>query len=272
MTSSSVRVGIAGDWHGNTRWAGKVLDDFAAAGITRVYQVGDFGVWPGQGGIDFLASIDARLAGHGQHLFVIPGNHEDYDQLDALPHDAEGWLSHAGYPRIRFAPRGHTWDAGGTRFAALGGAGSIDRIPRTPGVSWWPQEEITDADVATLTANVAERGWDRIDVLLTHEAPAGVRRVGIRRGPAWLTPEVEHYCNTQRIRLREAVDAVAPFDVVHGHWHDWYHDQIDGIRPDGTQYTSVVRGLSCDGMLEHAGIAEVTPGEGITGFDLLVVF
>lgn len=135
------RVGFAGDWHGNLPWAKRCLERFAAEGITTVYQVGDFGLWPGPSGKKFLRVVNATCERAQLRLVVVPGNHEDYDRVKAMRTDDEGWLFLRDYPRIRFAPRGHAWtDARGSRFAALGGAGSIDRNLRRPGVSWWPEE------------------------------------------------------------------------------------------------------------------------------------
>ena len=44
------RIGFAGDWHGNVAWATSRLQAFGATGVSTVYQVGDFGLWPGPGG------------------------------------------------------------------------------------------------------------------------------------------------------------------------------------------------------------------------------
>jgi hypothetical protein len=122
----------------------------------------------------------------GVRLFVVLGNHEDYDRVASMRADDDGWLFLKDYPRLRFAPRGHTWvDDSGTRIAALGGAGSIDRNLRRPGLSWWPGEELTDDDCARLVHNVREQGWPRVDVMLTRDAPAGLRRLGMPSRPAW---------------------------------------------------------------------------------------
>ena len=51
---------------------------------------------------------------------------------------------------------------------ALGGAVSLDRAGRTEGVDWWPQEEITPRQAAS----VIEAG--PAAVMVTHECPAGI--------------------------------------------------------------------------------------------------
>ena len=130
------RIGFAGDWHGNVAWATSRLQAFGNAGITTVYQIGDFGLWPGSSGKRFLRAVDSACEHSGLHLFIVLGNHEDYDRVKLMRTDDAGWLYLKDYPRLRFATRGHTWiDGAGTRFAALGGAGSIDRNIRRLGVS-----------------------------------------------------------------------------------------------------------------------------------------
>jgi predicted phosphodiesterase len=252
-------VGFAGDWHGNTNWALKALDAFASRGVTTIYQVGDFGLWPGPSGRDYLYKLTHRLLKNRQTLYVVLGNHEDYDQVEQMTLGADGWLTLAGYPAIRFAPRAHTWEVDGIRYAALGGAGSIDRNARKPGASWWPQEEITDVDVKNLEHLLDANGWDTVDVFLCHEAPAGLHRVGMSGRPVWFTPEVEHDCYQQRVRLRTAVDRARPSTLVHGHWHDWYEDDIDGV-----DYDTTVFGLAADNMLRNYLVATVEHGQGFT--------
>jgi hypothetical protein len=264
------RIGLAGDWHGNLPWAESRIRLFAAAGITIIYQLGDFGLWPGPSGKKFLYRVDAECERSGVRLFVVLGNHEDYGRVASMRTDNDGWLFLGDYPRLRFAQRGHTWvDDSGTRFAALGGAGSIDRNLRRPGLSWWPGEELTDDDSTRLVHNVHEQGWPRIDVMLTHDAPAGLRRLGMPSRPAWLTPEVEAYCDAQRVRLRAAMDEVAPRTLAHGHWHTTFRDGWDGITPDGFDYRCEVFGLAMDGIMANAVTALTVPGVGLVDVDML---
>ena len=53
----------------------------------------------------------------------------------------------------------------GPRF--LGGAFSVDWRDRTHGSDWWPNEMPDDSDVA-------RHGTDRLDILIAHDAPAGL--------------------------------------------------------------------------------------------------
>lgn len=266
-------VAFAGDWHGNTAWAINMLNKSAEQGLTTIYHAGDFGVWPGPSGKSYLWKVQRTLQENGQNIYVVPGNHEDYDRIDRMPLDDEGWQFLKNYPNIRFAPRGHVWEdkQTGTKMGALGGAGSIDKNLRNPRTQWWKQEEITERDVATLISNTEDRFGSEfgIDILITHEAPAGVPLRGMQPMPRWATPDVQNYCNLQRVLLRNALDATAPYSLVHGHWHEWRRTQLEAVQPNGHDYTTDIISLDCDGKDNNVIKANIYRNEGILGFEIV---
>lgn len=265
------RVGFVGDTHGNLLWVQHVLGELNKVGVTTVYQLGDFGLWTGDSGKKFLRRTNLTLGLFGQTMYVILGNHEHYPRVKFMRTDDDGLLFLKDYPNIKFLPRGHAWTTeNGVRMAALGGAGSIDRALRTEDVDWWAEEAITDEDCAALVANVRALGWDHVDVMLTHEAPAGLRRIGFPQLPSWVTPEIEHYTWTQRVLLRDTLDRVEPLWLLHGHWHQWYRDEYDGENPDNQhEYTCQVIGLNMDGTPRNTVVATLDPIAGLT--DMLVL-
>lgn len=248
---SKIYFAFAGDWHGDSYWAESVIRELANRGIKRLYQLGDFGLMPGAEGQIYLLRVAKALRENNMTLYVVLGNHDDYDQVATMKSDKDDWLKMAdpAYASIYFAPRGHTWQESGLNFAALGGANSVDRLVRVEGVSWWPGEEITEKDCQTLIANVEERGWDRVDILLTHEAPAGITMQSMfqNSSPWWLTEEVLFDSHTQRVRLRNVVDVIMPRIVTHGHWHYRSRNIIEGVNLKSEDYTSVVLGLANEG-------------------------
>lgn len=261
------RVAFAGDWHGNVQWAQHCLDALADESISTVYHVGDFGLWPGPEGEKYLRRVQQAAERNNQTLFIVLGNHENYHRVARMDKDDAGWLFLADYPRLRFAPRAHAWiDDEGARFAALGGAGSIDRSLREEGKTWWREEAITEADVRAFREALGSLNlgrYGRVDVMLSHEAPAGLTR-GTAPLPTWVSPEVRHDCWTQRVLLREATDAARPRALVHGHWHAYYRDNLEGLGPDDSEYFCEVTGLDMDGMPSNLMIADVLPGVGLT--------
>lgn len=213
-------IGLAGDWHGNSQWAQNCLRVFAKRGITEIYHLGDFGIWPGGMGDTYLADVSDALRKHGQILFVTPGNHENYDHIETVPLEDRGhaigavqWITDT----IALLPRGHRWERGGRTFVSLGGAPSIDRGYRVKGRSWWRAEMITEGDVA----KVVEGG--PADVMLAHDSPDvglctdEVARIVTRPG-GW-SPEALRYAAEGRVLMTEAFLAAEPKLFLHGHYH-----------------------------------------------------
>lgn len=240
---------VAGDWHGKTDWAQQIIRFTSQRNVDTLVQLGDFGIWPEAGGPKYVRKVNLACEKNDVNLIVVPGNHENYNRLDKLEIDSEGWMFNPEWPRIKFAPRGHVWEMpNGMWAAALGGGGSIDRNLRVEGKTWWSAEEITMENVETLTDNLTKAGNPKIDVMFTHECPAGLYRPS-KGSAAWITPEVEYYCYQQRIVLREAVDRVSPSSLYHGHWHDWFEDTIEGMNPATQEdYFTQVYGLTMNGM------------------------
>lgn len=247
------KIFAAGDWHGDTEWAYRAIKFAANSGGSTLIQLGDFGIWPEPGGPKYVRKVNTACEKNNIDLIVVPGNHENYDRLDKLDVDADGWLVNPEWHRIKFAPRGHVWQLhNGMWAAALGGAGSIDKNTREPHKSWWEQEAITMDNVDTLIKNMAAKDIKAVDVMFTHECPAGIARPELSGNkPVWVTPDVEAYCNNQRVLLRYAMDAATPSALYHGHWHQWFADLVDGVsRSTYAEYNAWVFGLSMNGMPE----------------------
>ncbi|MGH8775329.1 MAG: metallophosphoesterase [Jiangellaceae bacterium] len=242
-----MRLGIAGDWHGNRGWALRCVRALADAGVGEIYHLGDFGIWPGPRGREYLLKLDAALASHAMTTFVTPGNHEDYDQIDELPaldlgHDigAVQWIT----DHIALLPRGHRWERNGWSFVSLGGAPSVDRWSRREGLNWWAAEAITDDDVA----RVVDGG--HADVMLAHDAPdaaLGTPRVAsvLRSNPVGWSGSALRYATEGRDRMTAAFLAVEPRLFLHGH----YHLNDEALVDQFTHPTRVVS-VDCDGAPE----------------------
>jgi len=173
-------------------------------------------------GVAFLDEVTATLDSFGLPLWFLDGNHEDHDALDALPFDpATG--RRPVTDRIDHLPRGYRWQfqPGGTRWAAVGGAPSVDRDHRVPTVSWFEQEQLTDQAADQVIAAGA------IDVLLCHDAPWGIEPLRTlyeqhllpwERRPSWpVSALIDSDAHQQRIR--RLVDHTHPALLVHGHHH-----------------------------------------------------
>lgn len=229
---------LAGDWHGNTMWAVKAIHHAKRNGADTILQLGDFGYWrDGIEGLDtrkYFRVMHRTLEECGIDLYWIDGNHEDHSCIENTPGATA--LTLAGYRRITHLPRGFRWDWWGMTWMALGGAYSVDKPWRHEGVSWWPEESLTDEQIAYATRP------GNVDVIVAHDAPFGVDIPGI--GPAHkggqfpidqLVASEEH-----RRKVAHVVDAVSPTMFFHDHYHVRYQNWYGPHR-------MYVAGLDCDG-------------------------
>jgi hypothetical protein len=217
-----VRILLAGDWHGNRAWAETCFEAAATEGCQAVLQLGDFGLWPGRED-DWLDHVDQLAAGAGTRLVWIDGNHENHDALELWRAKADEHGMVAMRDHVQWASRGARWEWAGVRFGALGGAVSIDRFLRRPGVNWWAAEVPTQSDVDRL-------GDAPLDVLVTHAAPT-TPALPYRRLP--LPPSIIADSREVRALLDQAVSRTAPELVVHGHYHVRLHAVMEGRTIEG---------------------------------------
>lgn len=204
------RVAVCGDWHGNVGWLRTLAPAIRrlAPEVTTVLQVGD---WWMDTGLSDEVLVQAGI----ERVFVTLGNHEPWSGitpvLEAHPGAAVRvsdvtWL----------LPRPFSFRIGGRQFLSLGGATSVDRLWRTSGRSWWPDEAITDHHVADARTGSA-------DVMITHESPArtpvnAVREV-LQANPFGFPEETLIESSASRARVTQVWDAVHPSILFHGHMH-----------------------------------------------------
>lgn len=260
---SAPRLLLAGDTHANTTHVRYLIDVAHQRGITRIFQLGDFGAWEHTtDGRDFFDNVSKYAHARGVTVYWLDGNHDKtslvLDRYGDNP-DAEGFL--VCRDSLRYAPRGHRWTWYGTRFIALGGAYSTDKDWRlkqerakahalaekaaqygstkstdTSGTLWFPEEELTDEQ---LSAALTDR--TPVDVMLTHDKPRA-------SNPRWNRKNLPE-CYQNQDRIQEAVRVLRPRLLVHGHLHFPYRDRI---RSAGEKWTTVI-GLDADpvAMQQH---------------------
>lgn len=245
---------VLGDTHGNLNFIEEaIIRLMRPHGINLLHVVGDFGYWTHTpGGVRFLHDLNDMAHEDNILITFTDGNHENFDRLNVIPIDNDGWRRIT--PNIWHAPRGHTWTWGRTRFLSLGGANSIDgpdgpawwksrmgqgrgpvesgtpiwngktftRLPNDIDLgNWWPQEDITKDDVTR--ALEAVQGLN-IDVMFTHDCPQGVDLPGIQNYPKG---------DQNRTRVRTVMDDADPSLLVHGHYHLWNTSNLNGTQVVG---------------------------------------
>lgn len=234
-------VMLVGDTHGNLNWIAAMSATASAHNCRRMVVLGDFGFWTDPQALrsgrialndHWISAVNDIVSSDGVHLTVIDGNHDNHPQVrDSYPADPDTYIRPIR-SNIEWADRGACWTWAGVRFAAFGGADSIDKHYRIEGISWWPTEIPTYAEMDRL----ASRG--KVDVLLTHEAPASAS-ISKRYPPG----------DTGGAAVRRMVDmAVAmarPRFLAHSHHHTRYSDVIS---VDGSGQRTRVEGFGHDGL------------------------
>lgn len=237
-----------GDWHGDGTFARRALsaaigacadvntDNVRGRGMPDEFvHVGDFGFWGSELGIDFLMAIERKLALEDRVIRVVPGNHENWDELKIdgswfrfESYDADGFMMSRMFPHIRVCDRIAMWECDGQTLAALAGANSIDREWRTPRVSWWPQESPTLKHVSDLITLLGGRS---VDVLVTHDAPASaldaLRLYDDIADSHW-SPAALAYARESANVVDEAMRLVRPTRLICGHHHVRRDVDLDG--------------------------------------------
>jgi hypothetical protein len=148
-------IAFIGDVHREfDRLAGAVAE--LPVGVEVAIQVGDLGLHS-----DDLGPTGPGVPPLDRLVYYITGNHDHEPSYRGIARPTEM------APNLVFVPRGTVLELDGRRIAFLGGGSSIiDRAVRRDGVDWWPEEQVTMADVARF------EGVRPVDFLVCHTPPA----------------------------------------------------------------------------------------------------
>jgi len=122
---------------------------------------GDFGHWPGNKFTSYK-----KIKNPNTKIYWCDGNHENHhDLLERLNRGDPRRILAVG-DNIYHVPRGRILDLpflGNTMF--IGGAFSVDKEWRTPGLDWFPEEILREVDIDWIPANVT------VDTVVSHTSP-----------------------------------------------------------------------------------------------------
>lgn len=128
---------------------------------------------------------------------------------------------------VTYMPRGSRATLAGVEILFFGGASSVDRHWRTEGEDWWPDENITDTQLAR---GLAAANTGPVDVPVTHETTTAAFNAlcGISGHARSKRDDAPGEAN--RARLDTLVDTAQPRALVHGHHHTSHIEDHDGVR------------------------------------------
>ena len=168
------------------------------AGCTESVQVGDFGI----GFMHDYEFVD-KLHADGRHKFI-RGNHDDPE----LCKERVGYIADG------------TYDGRGIMY--VGGAWSIDYRFRTPGYTWWAEEELSIPELAKMHELYV---FNQPRIMVTHDCPTSVAYNFF----------IENTDKTQfKTRTAEALEGMflrhKPEVWLFGHWHHDVDRMSNGTR------------------------------------------
>jgi predicted phosphodiesterase len=178
---------LLGDIHGDFTILQDAIRKAEQVGAAAVVQVGDFGLFRGNGAYDGFHRVtkDAKVP-----VYFIEGNHDDCLR----------WVQHNEVHRIwndrelYYIPRGTVMELDGRTMAFMGGAASIDKDYRLRyGMHWDENELLTQEQIDTLLKNAEGK---KIDMFITHCPPDSVitehfdnsAKIMFGVGPDWTDP------------------------------------------------------------------------------------
>ncbi|NML41176.1 hypothetical protein HHL17_28540 [Chitinophaga sp. G-6-1-13] len=150
---------IIGDLHGGYPELLSRIKKFNL-GNTIFIQVGDWGLGfqPIDDDLKALLQIDQFMRSRGNQLYIIRGNHDNkwfWDNGHTF-----------GLQHVQLVKDYSVLEIAQQRILCIGGGISVDRLYRTAGKTYWPDEEVVYDD-PLLTA-ACEKG---IDIVISHIAP-----------------------------------------------------------------------------------------------------
>ncbi len=161
---------VTGDVHGYiTDLEQRIKDNNIELGSTIIV-AGDFGFFPNPNNKDDQQSFNKLI--QSDYLFCYAdGNHEPFDLLYELP--TESWCGgtiHRLADNVIHLCRGSVFTIENKRIFVMGGAYSIDKKYRIPGVNWFETEQPSQEEYEYANRYLEKCNYE-LDYVITHTAP-----------------------------------------------------------------------------------------------------
>jgi hypothetical protein len=228
---------LSGDFHAN---AVNELSSITKKALINKYQqenydsiryhiiLGDGGfMWPGNQKADQFNY--KALACRPFPVLCVIGNHEPILGMSNLSETDIG-IGETVYqindnPFVAYLKRGKAYTIEGFKFLVLGGALSIDKADRVPGISWWEKEYWTEQEKEDLFKLLETE--KTFDCVLSHTGPNTINKLLF--ADSMYSSKLAH---DEVARLNDQIDARIQFhEWWCGHWHkDICHDKANANR------------------------------------------
>ena len=216
-------VYITGDTHRNFD---RIFD------MSWYFEENDVIVILGDAGINYSGNPDdynlkRDLSELSVVLFCIHGNHEmrpesisTYEQIE---HFGGTVYWEPEFPNLLFAKCGEIYWLDGKSCIAIGGANSVDKAQRIPGVNWWDDEQPSEEIKQLVEERLHIENW-RVDAVFSHTCPYKyLNSLNLQTGS-----EDVHIDNSTEMWLDSIDDRLDYGAWYCGHFHT--DETIDNIR------------------------------------------
>lgn len=183
---------VIGDLHGKFKLLCNYLNSISK-NYDYIFCTGEFGYWP-----EFCDFNDLKLS-ENTKFYWCDGNHERHDLIKNICNNEIS-------KNIFYMKRGSVLTINDKNILFFGGANSIDYKNRTPGIDWFPEENISINDMNNLPNK-------KIDIIISHTCPL---EFDISKH-FYLYDNKETECN--RKYLSEILKMYNPYLWYFGHWH-----------------------------------------------------
>lgn len=153
-------------------------------------------------------------------VLFVDGNHENFNLINSYPVSKwNGGKIHKIRDNVFHLMRGQIYEIDGKSIFTFGGGLSIDKIYRTPYISWWPEEWPSYDEINEALDNLRNHD-NKVDYIITHAAPQTVMRNELCR----IHPMLKADCSTEKF-LDEIFMNVDFKMWFCGHYHidAWIH-------------------------------------------------
>lgn len=216
MKKGNKMIRITGDTHGQRERFEEFSKKFDEANWTKndcLIVCGDFGYifFESESEKEFLNELEKKP----YTIAFVDGNHENFAALERFPVELFcGGKVHRIRKNIVHLMRGQVFDFEGKKFFAMGGAYSIDRSRRMPGVSWWPEEQPKSEEYKEAVENLRQNNMT-VDYVITHNLPREmIRRFG-------------KYPDAHEMELTGFLEWIM-YEVKYKHWYcGHWHEDVD---------------------------------------------
>jgi hypothetical protein len=159
----------------------------------------------------------------------VDGNHENHPRLAALPQkEMFGGTVGVVADNIVHLRRGEIYEIDHKKFFIFGGAASTDKCNRKIGVSWWPEELPSSAEIEYALNNLEKHQY-AVDYIIAHTCPQDIAERLMQKFGRY-----SYDLDPTRKFLQHVCSTVTFNEFYCGHWHencviDKYHFLYENI-------------------------------------------